>query len=141
MIPILTLRRNELDRRDRRNFSVLHNHEEIGRIYSDGGSSCEQWFYALNGRDSAYADSFEDAKARLKEEWMSIRSLEEQAERCVELAQQFPNKEAERILRMLAVDLLLKANSKSATSSRRRACESSPPLRAPSRRPSAGTDR
>jgi len=113
MVPIPTLRRNELDRRDRRDFSVLHNHEEIGRIYSDVGQSGEQWFYALNGRDSAHADSFEDAKARLKEEWMSIRSLEEQAERCVELAQQFPDKEAERILRMLAVDLLLKANSKS----------------------------
>ena len=83
--------------------------KKIGRIYSDVGQSGEQWFYALNGRDSAHADSFEDAKARLKEEWMSIRSLEEQAERCVELAQQFPDKEAERILRMLAVDLLLKA--------------------------------
>ena len=92
---------------------MLHNHEEIGRIYSEVGQSGEQWFYALNGRDSAYADSFEDAKARLKEEWMSIRSLEEQAARCVELAQQFQDKEAERILRMLAVDLLLKANSKS----------------------------
>ena len=120
MIPILTLRRNELDRRDRRDFSVLHNHEEIGRIYSDVRSSGEQWFYALNGRDNVHAENFEDAKARLKEEWMSIRSLEEQAERCVELAQQFPDKEAEKILRMLAVDLLLKANSKSPPSSRER---------------------
>ena len=120
MVPILTLRRNELDRRDCRDFSVLHVHEEIGRIYSDVGQTGEQWFYALNGRDSVYADSFEDAKVKLKEEWMSIRSLEEQAERCVELAQQFPDKEAERILRMLAVDLLLKANSKSPPPSRER---------------------
>ena len=113
MVPTLTLSLNEFDNRYRRDFSVRHNHEEIGRISLTATSHGDRWVYALNGRGSAYADSLEDAKAMLKEEWLSIRSLEQQAERCVELAQQFQDKEAERILRTLAVDLLLKANSKS----------------------------
>ncbi len=38
-----------------------------------------------------------------------VRLLEEQAERCIQLAYQCQNKNAERILRMLAVDLMLAA--------------------------------
>lgn len=38
-----------------------------------------------------------------------VRLLEEQAERCIQLAYQCRNKNAERFLRLLAVDLMLAA--------------------------------
>ena len=38
-----------------------------------------------------------------------VRLLEEQAERCLSLAYQCQNKDAERIMRLLAVDLMLAA--------------------------------
>ena len=103
---MLTLCRSKFDSRDRRDFSVLHNEKLIGGIYS-GGPQGEKWWYALSGRASAPADSLEHAKMKLKAEWM----LEQVAERCVELAQKCQNKKAERILRLLAVDLLLETQN------------------------------
>ena len=103
---MLTLCRSKLDNRDRRDFSVLHNEKLIGRIYADGPQG-EKWWYALSGRASAPADNLEHAKVKLKAEWISLRTLEQVAERCVEFAHKCQNKKVERILRLLAVDLLL----------------------------------
>ena len=98
MAPKLTLH-CEFDSPDHQDFSVLHGKEVVGRIYS-GGSYGQKWWYALNGQSSIEAMSLQDAKMKFKNEWLSLRSPEGQVRRCGELAQ-----EAEKILRMLAIDL------------------------------------
>ena len=104
MVPKLTLH-CEFDGANHQDFSVLHGQEVVGRIYS-GGSCGQKWWYALNGHSSVEAISLEDAKMKLKEEWISNRSPEGQARRCEELAEA-----AENILHMLGIDLPSKETS------------------------------